>query len=378
MTWWARVPRGVWVALALYACLRVPIELMVASSVGTVPLGPGAYGMPPLEAPAVLHPFLRWDSGWYVRIIRDGYSYADCTAPGVPCPQASIAFLPGYPMSVRGAMAFGLSLPLASFLVTHLALLLALWGMLELGKVKLGDDEHGLRAAAAMVVYPASLFLSVGYAEVLFLAMAAWAMVFYEKGQFVGTALLLALGALTRSQGMLLVAAVGGAALLARQWKAVALIGVASGTAVGSYVAWQQQRFGDPLAFLHARRGWGFLGQPALDVLKEYWQRTVSGSLALEGWLDFACIPFLAVVAVLAWRQLGPAYGAFCALVLAAPLTSGQAWAFSRITVCAFPIFLVAARWTANRWVALALSALGLGWLGMSAVRFSNGLFIGT
>ena len=376
--WSQRVPAALLVAIAVYLSVRLPLELLTIGAVGTLPAGPGATGMPPLEGPQALHAFLRWDSGWYVRIIRDGYSYADCRAPATPCPQASIAFLPGYPFLVRGVMGFGLSLPLASFFVTHLALILAIWGLLVLAK-QLGADEGGSkRAAVAMLAFPSGIFLSAGYAEVVFLALGVWGLVFVERGRFLLAALLLAVGALTRSQGMLLVAAVAGGSLLKRDWRTFLAVSGASGAAVGVYLAWQHVTYGDALAFLHARRGWGFLGQPAVDLLKEYWGRTVSGALHLEGWLDFASIPWLAVTAVLAWRRLGAIYGLYCASILLVPMASGQAWALSRIALCAFPAFLLLGAWSKNRWVALGLLVSGLGWLAMAGVRLGNGLFVGT
>ncbi|MFT3709463.1 MAG: mannosyltransferase family protein [Archangium sp.] len=373
----SRVPRLLLLAFALYGTLRLPIEAMTVGALGTVERGPGLLGMPPLEGPAVLQPFLRWDSGWYVRIIRDGYSYADCRSPDVPCAQASIAFLPVYPMAVRALTTIGFTLPLGSFIITHLGLLAAIWGLLQLGSMKFGDEDSGIRAAAAMLVYPASIFLSAGYAEVVFLGLGIWALVFFERGDDFSCAALLAIGAITRSQGMLLVGAVGLAALLSRRWKTAVIVGVASGLVIGAYVFWQYRTYGDALAFMHARRGWGFTAPP-LPTFLEYWERTKRGNLAMEGWLDFFCIPLVAVTAVLAWKQLGPVYSIYCALIVIVPMSSGQAWAFSRISLCAFPVFLLTAKWTKNRWAQFAVLAIGLGWLGMSGVRLANGLFIGT
>lgn len=376
--WWRRLPPGLLLALSLYLCVRLPLEILTITAVGTMPAGPGATGMPPLEAPQALHAFLRWDSGWYVRIIRDGYSYADCRAPGTPCAQASIAFMPVYPYSVRALMALGLSLPLASFLLTHLALILAIWGVLALSGELGADQQVSTRAAVAMLAFPSGIFLSAGYAEVLFLAMALWGLVFLERRRFLLAAVLLAAGAVTRSQGMLLVAAVAGGSLLKRDWRSFLSVSALSGLVIGAYVGWQQTTYGDALAFMHARRGWGFLGQPPLDLLKEYWGRTVNGALAMEGWLDFASIPFLAVTAIFAWRRLGAIYGLYVASILLVPMASGQAWALSRIALCAFPAFLLLGMWSKNRWVALALLSVGLSWLAMAGVRLANGLFVGT
>lgn len=376
--WLKRVPPALLLALSLYVTVRVPIELLTVGAAGTLPMGPGAGGMPGLEGPKALHAFLRWDSGWYVRIIRDGYSYADCTRPDTPCPQASIAFMPGYPMSVRAVMKLGLSLPLASFLVTHVALVLAIWGLLALARQLGADASTATRAGVAMLAFPSGIFLSAGYAEVLFLALAFWGVLFLERKQALLGAALLALGAVTRSHGLMLLAAAAAASLWRRDWRAFFAVCGLGGAVVGSYLAWQHVTFGDALAFMHARRGWGFYGQPASELIRDYWYRTSNGLLALEGWLDFASVPFLAAVTFFAWRRFGPLYGLYAGLVLAVPMASGQVWALSRIALCTFPAFLLLGEWSRHRKVGLVLLVAGIAWLAMAGLRLANGLFVGT
>lgn len=375
---WRRLPEGLRVALVVYLTVRLPLELVAMAAQGSLPFGPGATGMPPLEGPAWLHGWLRWDSGWYVRIIRDGFSYTPCLTEGVPCAQASIAFMPVYPMLVRGFMHLGLTLPLASFLVTHVALVLAVWGLFTLAKTLRLDSATATRATLAMLAFPTAIFLSAGYAEVLFLAMGVWALVFFERRMAVPTAVLLAVGAVTRSQGMLLAAAVAMGAFLGRKWSVAVWTCLLVALAVGGYVYWQYAAFGDPLAFLHARRAWGFNGQPALEQLSSYWYRTRTWQLGLEGWFDFFCFGWLAVCGVFSWRRFGPAYGLFLLLILVVTLQSGQAWALGRIALCGFPAFLLLGQWSRNRVVGRAMFVFGLAWVTMGALRFVHGFFTGT
>lgn len=377
-TAWDRLPEGLRVALVLYVAVRLPIELVAVVSHGVLPRGPGALGMPPLDGPDWLQLWLRWDSGWYVRIVRDGYSYTNCLAPGVACPQASIAFFPGFPLLVRAVTWVGLSLPTASFVVVHVALVLSVWGTLDLAKSKLGDDEAAWRSAVALLVFPTAGFLSAGYAEGPFMAMGVWAMVWLERRRTLPAAVLFALAAVTRSQGVLLVGAVGLLLLVRRRWKEALVIGAGSGLTLGGYLLAQHLAFGDALAFLHARRGWGFTGQPASEHVLRYWNRTLSGELMLEGWMDFAAIGWLALSAVWAWRRLGPEYGVFVASVLLVPLASGQVWALSRIALCAFPGFLWLGNLSARRQVALALLVTGLSLVLLSVLRFTAGQFAGS
>lgn len=373
----ARWPVGLRVATAIYLAVRLPIEVVAVGTLGMLPAGPGLRGMPAMQGAPLLQAFLRWDSGWYVRIIEQGFSYADCTQPG-PCAQASIAFLPSFPLMVRAVMQIGLALPTASFLVTHVALLLAIWGMWELARLRGGDQALANRAAIAMLAFPAAFFLSAGYAEPLFMAAGIWGVVFLERRQLWSAAAALSIGLLTRSHGMLLVGAVGLVLLARRDWKAVFIVGGACALTLALYLGWQHATFGDALAFVHARRGWGVVDKPALELAGIYWQRTVSGELFWEGWLDFASIPWLIAVTVLAWRHVGRIEALYCALVLLAPLWTGQIWALSRIALCAFPAYLVAARWASRPFVAWALFSTGTAFVVTSALRFVNGLHAGS
>ncbi len=66
------------------------------------------------------------------------------------------------------------------------------------------------------------------------------------------------------------------------------------------------------------------------------------------------------MLAVIAFRKLGLAYGLVCALTVAVPLSAGQFWGFSRIALSATPIFLVLAMSTTRPWFSRALLMFGI------------------
>jgi Gpi18-like mannosyltransferase len=193
---------GLKAGVLAWLVFRLPLELWLGFGAGGIPQGPGALGMPPLDGPRWFHAWLRWDSGWYVRLIRDGYSYSPCLLPTDPCQQTTIAFFPLYPMVTR-VFTWVLPLPIASFVVTHVALVLALWGLWELGK-KFFGPEGGERAAVALLAFPSAIFVSAGYAEAVLIALVAWAFVFFERRQLWPLALVIAGAVLARSHGALL------------------------------------------------------------------------------------------------------------------------------------------------------------------------------
>ncbi len=373
--WWAKVPEGLRAALFVYLSFRLPLELLLGWSSGTIPQGPGTTGMPPLDGPAWFQAWLRWDSGWYVRIIKDGYAYSSCLHDGDPCQQSSIAFFPLFPMLSRLPMKLGFSMSVSTFIVSHVALIFALWGLHRLATKLIGPDG-ALPAMAALVVFPMSIFLSAAYAEALLIAFGVWAYVYFEEDRPLLAAICIGFAAATRSHGSLLAFGLVVGAVLKRRWLMAFAISVATTLVMGTYMTWLQLTYGDALAFAHARKAWGYVG-PAWGHVKYYYESTVRGDFALEGWGDLAAAPWLLVIGILAWRRFGPAYGVFVLAIFATAAQAGQLWALGRIALCAIPAFLIIAQWAMKPKVRVALLAAGMCWVAMSGFRFVNGWHTG-
>jgi hypothetical protein len=373
---WENLPEGLRFALLAYLCFRLPLELALSLAAGEIPQGPGAAGMPMLDGPHWAMAWLRWDSGWYVRIIREGFSYSACLSPTDPCGQASIAFFPGYPMAARALTWVGFSVPMASFLVTHLALIVALWGLHRLAG-KFLAPEGQLRALAALLAYPLSIFLSAGYAESLLICFAVWAYVFFEEDRPLLAGLCIAAAVITRSHGTLVCAALVGGALLQRRWKMAITCALCGAAVLGSYLAWQGLTFGDPLAFSHARKAWGYVRGPWAH-LSEYVASAGRGERGLEGWFDLAAIPWLFAVCGFSWRRFGAAYGLFPLAILVTMAQAGQVTALGRVSLCAIPAYLLLGEWSARPRVRMLLLTSGLCLLMVSGLRFVNGWHTGT
>jgi hypothetical protein len=150
-----------------------------------------------------------------------------------------------------------------------------------------------------------------------------------------------------------------------------------AGIALGGYMAWLGTTYGDPLAFVHARKAWGYT-QSAWFHASDYVRRVVSWELNTEGVLDLLAAGWLAAVAGLSWKKLGPAYALYAAATLLTPLASGQLWALARISLCVVPGFLLLAAWAERPLLRRVLLAAGLAAVAKSGVRFVNGWFTGS
>src|ERR671928_1115840 len=192
----ARTWRAVWVsrllvwgsgaAAAVAFGLSARVQLFDPGAV-TRPFGP--------TGNALVAPFARWDSVWYLAIANDGYPADD--------PRRA-AFFPLYPLLVRAVAAVvrerivaGVVVSLACFAVA--LVLLHRLTALELGRA--AADE----AVWALALFPAAVFFSAVYSEALYLMLSVGCLYAARTGRWAWAGTLGALGAATRSAGVLLV-----------------------------------------------------------------------------------------------------------------------------------------------------------------------------
>ncbi len=332
-------PSDLRAALRQFVLVRVPWIFLVTAAMGTVPMGVGANGMTSEPAPSWARAWLRWDSGWYTRIMEQGYSASGCGQAGRPCTQASIAFLPAYPTVIKQLTRTGASIATTSFVFNSLCLIVALWGLRRLAAATVGA-EFAESSALAMLLFPTTLYFTAGYAEALFSATSIWATIFARERRGVAAGVLLAIAALTRPHGIVFAACLVGGALLRRRWRDAVVIGFLVAVPFAAFLLWQQQTFGDPIAFLNARQAWVQPGAP-LQSIMAYWGRVSSGEIVLLGGADFLSALLLLVAGAWACRRVSVEAGIFCLLLALLPASQGQVWGLSRAALGAFPLFLM-------------------------------------
>jgi hypothetical protein len=195
--------------------------------------------------------------------------------------------------------------------------------------------------------------------------LSLWGLYFFEKRQPWWVMLVAALVLVCRANGVVTVGALALGALWRRDFKMLVLVSLGAGLSLAAYSLFQGLVLHDALAFLHAREGWkGQMVQYVVD--------TWHGVHLMHGWIDIASMGWLAITGYLAWKHLGPAYGAMCFGTLALPLLGGQIWSFSRIALCAVPAFLVFGKRQLNPTLARALLVLGASLCAINAYRFVN------
>lgn len=332
----------------------------------------------------------RWDSVIFLRIAERGYD------------AASAAFYPLYPLLVGG---FGRVLlghfVLAGVLVSLAASAGAFWLLHRVAEERLGAD--GARRAVLYLAFaPMALFLQAVYSEALYLLLALCSFVLAERRRWLGAGALAGLALLTRIAGLALLPAL---ALLAwrspERRRALLSLGAAP-LLFSAYPLYLGARTGDPWAFLRAQELWhrqlswaGPLGG-VWDGLRAGWagvRQIVSGSHTHAYWsavaptdsdpmhvaaVNLEALGFLVLfcaLTVVVWRRFGAAYGLFCALSLAIPLSvPSERWpllSLPRLGLVVFPFYLALATLGGRPRVHTAILASSALLLGVSLVQWS-------
>ncbi len=329
----------------------------------------------------------RWDSVWFLRIAEGGYAM-----------DGSPAFYPLYPFVVGlfGRVLFG-HYVLAGVLVslaaaTGSALLLATLAQRHLGAA------GARRAVLYFAIFPMSLFLQAVYSESLFLLLALAAFVCAERRAWWAAGAITGLAMLTRPTGFSLLAAVAVLAFCSEErLRALGRLAVAPLLFLAyPLLLWAQR--GDPFAFAGAEATWhrelsvagpfggmwhalraSWAGVLQLTVGSDehwYWVAENPARVAAMNLQNTAFLALYLVLAVVAWRRFGAAYGLFallCVLVPAsAPTTTYPLLSMPRFGLVAFPIFLALAALGRSAKIHTVVVALSAGLLGVYVTQWAT------
>jgi hypothetical protein len=150
-------------------------------------------------------PAARWDAGWYLLIVHQGYKP---TLGAATAPRA--AFFPLYPLLVRALSALLVPSVLAGVVISTLALGVALYGLHRLTALEAGATASARQVARLAVMAtafaPMAFFFSAVYSESLYLALSIGVFWFARKGRWGWAGALGALASATRPTGVLLLA----------------------------------------------------------------------------------------------------------------------------------------------------------------------------
>ena len=361
-------PRIAWAARFLTA-VRLAYLVGAAAALLWAPVTGGPGGN------LFLRTFDRWDSVWFVRIAEHGYSTP-----------AAAAFFPVYPLLVRAVGWIVRDPVLAGMLVSLAA---AAWSAVLLERItrrRLGD-RAGRLAVVLFALYPLAFVFTAVYSDALFVLFVLLAVDFAERGRAVPAGLAAALAVDTRLLGLALVPSL--ALILRRRSRPLLFVPAA----LGLWLLYLHEHFGDWLAFSHAERrywhrgplGWHTVRTIESQVANLLFHLPRSGRLpawaplAVSGVVDLAALAVAVWLTWVVWKRFGAAYASYSlltlAIVVAAPSVEQPLESLPRFLLADFPLFVAAAALLESRSRARTIVVVGLAAVGAAAaVAFARGV----
>ena len=327
----------------------------------------------------------RWDSGFYISIVEEGYQFA-----GVPLP--SVAFFPLLPLLMRLALPLVGDAVVAGILVSNLALLLTAVLFYRLVAESHSPAMAG-RAVWYLLIFPTAFFGTAVYSESLFLLTTIGSWYFARHGRWGAAGLLAAAAGLTRLVGVVVIP------LLAWEWwrqmrgreggKRPALftlpLVLAPLAGIGVFIVYLWRVFGDPLAFVHGAAAWARQPQSVLVTVADLLQKPVggwgtavlAGQIHIDNWLDFSLALFFLALGLVLLRKKRYGEAAFVLLGVLIPLNSGLLMSLRRYVWVLFPAFILLAEWGERPWVDKVITTFSLLGLALFTALFANGYWVG-
>ena len=289
----------------------------------------------------------RWDTGWYINIIQNGYTIRG----DLQTTQSNIAFFPLYPYLIKGLLYLvppqfqSLSIVLLiGVLVSNILLLAALIILYKLITTTLQDDMVARRAVLYLLIFPTSFFFSSFYSESAFLFLSVAAFYAAAKQNWKLASALGSLLALTRPLGALIAMPLIWMYFESLAWRLDkirwnALWFFLIPAAFFGFLLSLYPLTGSLLAPMQVQASWGrtfvmpwvtlFNPQYAHPYLTQVEQALSIGSLLLG---------------VISLRYLRSAsYGIYALAILVIPLFSGTLVSNVRFGIVVFPLFIVMA-----------------------------------
>jgi len=308
----------------LWAYLGARLLLCVISLIAGGALFPLPNGQPPMDSgfpPPNLDPgwhmlvdaTQRQDAQWYLRLATTGYRDDGQSA----------AFYPLYPLAVRAVGWLPGVGPLgAALLVANVACFAALLLLHALTRLELGAPA-ARRTVLFAALFPTAFFLMAPYGESLFLLLSVAAFWFARRNRWALAALAGAGAALTRSAGVLLIAALAVEAFA--QWRRGRLLlpRLAAAAAIGIgpllYFGYWQVRFSDFWAPVSAQRSWM---RESFFPLESFGRAVVLAGRYQTWWTMDLVVVVISIAAVwVAARAIPVTYTVYAALSVLLPMT---------------------------------------------------------
>ena len=296
--------------------------------------------------------FSRWDAQWYRRIAQDGYGYTVTTSDGRTL--SDYAFFPLYPYIERWVHEVtSLSYINSGVVISALSSIVAALGIFLVVERTIGS-KVAFYTVIIWAALPIAAVQTLAYSESLFTALAAWALYFTLKRQWILAGALALLSGLTRPTAIAIVLAVMAGAFIEHQKRrrdksALVAFLIAPLGMIG-YIYWVGTQLDGWSSYFIVTDGWGNGfdgGQAFVAWITDFFK----DGQPIAGLFILAAIILLIVLFWSLWRKSAPAPVLIYALVLAliSLATSGYFGSKPRYLLPAFPLLIPIAIWVSKK-----------------------------
>jgi len=308
----------------------------------------------------------RWDSVHYVDISRRGYYGTD------------MAFFPLYPALIAALGRLIGNHVVAGLLLSNTAFFIGLFFLYQL--VEHDHDRNvAHRAVFYTSIFPTAIFFSAVYTESLFFALTVAAFYAIRRRAWMIAGIVGCFAALTRVEGILLIAPLLiearalPEALAPRLRIALAAATIGTGLAVYMLYLWALQ--GDPLYFSHVQIHWNrHLAPPWTSIIGciDRIIHATSSTLVANQMLELSFTIFMITLLIAGRRYLKPSFTAYAALSILVPMSTSSLMSMPRFALVLFPLFIILAIWGRRPVVNNTIVAFSLPLLGLFTALFAD------
>jgi hypothetical protein len=380
------LPRWLWLPLLVFVVTRLGVMLVAYLA---VPLLLDATSPPPYHLRGTENILLdvfasRWDTGFYISIVEEGYKFE-----GVPLP--SVAFFPLLPLLMAAVTPLVGDAAVAGIVVSNLALLGAAVFFYRL-VAENWSQKVADRAVWYLLIFPMAFYGSAIYTESLFLLATIAAYYFARRGQWRFSVPFAIAATLCRLVGIIIVPML----LLEwwRQWRMndegerpspwALLVPASAPLGLAGYMAYLWYIFGDALAFANASAAWGRVPQSPFVTVVELLQRPsvgwlnafITGQIHFDNWIDFTFVTVFLILGIVLLIKGRYAEAAFVLLGVLMPFSSGLLMSQRRYMWVLFPAFILLAEWGEHPWVDKLVTAVSLPLLALFTALYANGYWV--
>lgn len=319
----------------------------------------------------------RWDSGWYARIVENGYFLEG--------ERSNVVFFPLYPYLTKGLSYITGNHWVAGLIISNLSLIFALFFIYRIARIYF-DPDGAHRSLVYLLLFPTSFFFSAYYTEGLFLLTVSAALYFYLKKRYFWCSFWGFLASMTRSVGVALFIAFLLSDLIKNRFKILKLKPAALWfllipMGLVAFMVILSAEVGDPLAFLHYGSGWNrsltLPIHPFIGTLLRMDFSFPQDYTNMDNFVNYITSLFFVIAPFFLLKKYDPSIVIFAFLAILIPLSSRHLHSIFRYQAVVFPVFFVLAKWGENRkvdrFIVFASSIL----LGLYNMLFANWFWAG-